>query len=93
MLPRFFEVRPELPSPRLADVPGAARAATRSLARALKPGDTVAITAGSRGISHIDTITGAVVAELQALGAQPFIVPAMGSHGGGTAEGQVELIA
>src|SRR5581483_7614658 len=93
MLPRFFEVRPELPSPRLDDVPGAARAAARSLARALKPGASVAITAGSRGISHIDTITGSVAAELQGLGAKPFIVPAMGSHGGGTAEGQSEMIA
>jgi hypothetical protein len=92
-LPRFFEVRPELPAPRLEDVPAAARGAAQALARGLKPGATVAVTAGSRGIGNIDSITGAVVAELDRLGAKPFIVPAMGSHGGGTAEGQVELIA
>jgi hypothetical protein len=92
-LPRFFEVRPELPAPRLADVPGAARDATRTLAGALRPEASVAVTAGSRGISRIDEITGSVVAELQRLGAKPFIVPAMGSHGGGTAEGQAEVIA
>ena len=92
-LPRFFEVRPELPSPRLDDVQGTARSAVQTLARGLKPGASVAITAGSRGISQIDAITGSVAAELQRLGAKPFIVPAMGSHGGGTAEGQVEMIA
>jgi hypothetical protein len=93
MLPRFLEVRPELPSPRLDDVEGTARGAAQTLARGLNPGSSVAITAGSRGISRIDAITGSVAGELQRLGMKPFIVPAMGSHGGGTADGQVELIA
>jgi hypothetical protein len=52
----------------------------------------VAISVGSRGVAQIDRLTGAVVRELAARGAQPFIVPAMGSHGGATAEGQRELL-
>ena len=58
----------------------------------LKQGDTVAITAGSRGITNIHLITKTVVDELKKLGAHPFIFPSMGSHGGATAEGQLNII-
>jgi hypothetical protein len=57
------------------------------------PGQRVALTAGSRGIDRIDQVLKACVEEVRARGAEPFIVPAMGSHGGATAEGQRELIA
>jgi hypothetical protein len=57
----------------------------------IKPGQTVAVTAGSRGIANIAVIIRATVEHFKSLGAVPFIVPAMGSHGGGTAEGQVEI--
>ena len=93
MLPRFVEVHQALPSPAEADVPGTARAAARTLATGLRPGASVAITGGSRGIARIAEITGTVVAELDALGMRPFVVPAMGSHGGATAEGQAEVLA
>jgi hypothetical protein len=53
----------------------------------------VAVTAGSRGINHINEIIRAAVGHLKQLQAQPFIVPAMGSHGGGTAEGQRGVLA
>jgi hypothetical protein len=56
-------------------------------------GSRVAVTAGSRGIANIQTILSMVVNYLQELGAKPFIVPAMGSHGGATAQGQLELLA
>lgn len=55
-------------------------------------GKKIAITAGSRGIKEIDKITLCVIKELKAAGAKPFIVPAMGSHGGATAEGQREFL-
>lgn len=55
-------------------------------------GDTVAITAGSRGIANIQFITRTVVDELKKLGARPFIFPSMGSHGGATPEGQLNII-
>ena len=53
----------------------------------IRPGMRIAITAGSRGIRNVDEITRSVVACVKARGASPFIVPAMGSHGGATAEG------
>jgi hypothetical protein len=64
-----------------------------NLGERIQPGQTVAISAGSRGIAHIARITRAAVEHVQGLGAVPFIVPAMGSHGGGTAEGQTEILA
>lgn len=54
---------------------------------------TVAVTAGSRGIANVDIITGPWLDFVKARGAAPFIVPAMGSHGGATAEGQLEVLA
>lgn len=48
----------------------------------VKKDESIAITAGSRGIAHIDIIIRSVVNELKKLGAQPFVFPAMGSHGG-----------
>ncbi|MFC1717250.1 lactate racemase domain-containing protein [Candidatus Poribacteria bacterium] len=62
------------------------------LMSAVKPGDSVAITAGSRGIANMHLILKAIVGELKAVGALPFIIPAMGSHGGATAEGQAEVL-
>ncbi len=59
----------------------------------VQPGMRIAITAGSRGIRNVDEITRSVVAYVKSRGAVPFIVPAMGSHGGATAEGQRELLA
>jgi hypothetical protein len=63
------------------------------LRRVIQPSQSVAITAGSRGIANIATILRAAVQHLHVLGAKPFLVPAMGSHGGGTAEGQSEVLA
>ena len=59
----------------------------------IRPGMRIAVTAGSRGIRNVDEITRSVAAFVKACGAEPFIVPAMGSHGGATAEGQKELLA
>ncbi|HJC46524.1 MAG TPA: nickel-dependent lactate racemase [Candidatus Lachnoclostridium pullistercoris] len=59
----------------------------------IRPGMSVAVTAGSRGIRNVDIITKAVVDEVKARGASPFIVPAMGSHGGATEEGQLAMLA
>ena len=58
----------------------------------IKPGMKIAIAVGSRGIKHLDVTVKTVVNRLNELGAKPFIVPAMGSHGGATAEGQAEVI-
>ena len=63
------------------------------LGERVRTGQSVAITAGSRGIAHINEIIKACVDHLKGLGATPFIVPSMGSHGGGTAEGQTGILA
>jgi hypothetical protein len=59
----------------------------------IQPGNSVAIAAGSRGIAHIAEILKAAVEFFKSLDARPFIFPAMGSHGGATAEGQVAVMA
>jgi hypothetical protein len=92
--PKMFRVKQELQGPMLADIPAAVRETMRSLKLAdrVKPGQTVAITSGSRGVANIDRITKAVVDELKTLGLKPFICPTMGSHGEATAEGQLKIL-
>lgn len=63
------------------------------LDKLIKSGDRIAITAGSRGISNINLITRTVIDEVIKLQGKPFIVPAMGSHGGATAKGQIDVLA
>lgn len=58
----------------------------------IKPGMEIAITVGSRGIANIPLIVKSVADEIKKRGATPFIIPAMGSHGGATAEGQKEMV-
>ncbi len=92
--PQVFRVRQTFEAPRVDDIPGEVETqlARLSLGSQIKPGQSVAISAGSRGIANIHVIIKAAVDHLKRLGAQPFIVPAMGSHGGGTAEGQRQVI-
>ncbi|MFO0817146.1 MAG: lactate racemase domain-containing protein [Pirellulales bacterium] len=92
--PRIFRVRQKFDAPRVHDIEAevAAQLTALDLSQKVQPGQTVAITAGSRGIANIHRILRAAVQHFQKLGAQPFIVPAMGSHGGGTAEGQRKVI-
>ncbi len=92
--PRIFRVRQHFTTPQLTDVAGEVQRelAKLPLAARVKPGQTVAVTAGSRGVANIAVILKAAIAHLKSLGLQPFIVPAMGSHGGGTVEGQLEII-
>ena len=59
----------------------------------LKPGAKIAVGVGSRGVANIDVAVKALIASLKELGADPFIFPAMGSHAGGTSEGQEALLA
>jgi hypothetical protein len=63
------------------------------LSSEIKPGSKIAITAGSRGITDIVAIISSLVREVKSRGGDPFIVPAMGSHGGATAEGQLQILS
>lgn len=64
-----------------------------NLGEKVKQDDSVAITGGSRGIASIDIITKTIVKKLKKIGAKPFVFPAMGSHGGATAEGQTKVLS
>ena len=93
-LPAFARVRYAPSSETLDDPVGTARAELDRLdVGDLEPGATVAIGVGSRGIHRIDDITAAAVAWADDHGLEPVIVPAMGSHGGATPEGQREVLA
>lgn len=94
-LPRVFRLQQSFDSPRLDDVAGTVKQqlSRLPLADKIKPGQTVAITAGSRGIANIAMIIKAAVDHVKLLKGVPFIVPAMGSHGGGTVEGQCKILA
>ncbi len=94
-LPKMARVRQVFDVSYVQDVPGEVRQqmATLGLAGRVRPGQRIAITAGSRGIANMAEIIATIAAEFKAVGAQPFVVPAMGSHGGATAEGQREMLA
>ena len=90
-LPKMYRVEQRFDSTHIADVEGAiaeqfARAEIEAM---LEPGRTVALAVGSRGIAHIDRIVRTAVDELKRRDVEVFIVPAMGSHGGATVEGQL----
>jgi hypothetical protein len=93
--PQFFRLRQTFARPRVEDIPATVQAelSRLNLGQKIKPGQTVAITAGSRGIANIRVILRAIVDHLKSLKSQPFLVPAMGSHGGGTVPGQLEVLS
>ena len=91
--PRVLPVRQRFDTTQVPDVAAATAQALEPLRARIRPGMTVAITAGSRGIHDKPAVVRAAGEWLRALGAEPFVVPAMGSHGGATAEGQLELLA
>lgn len=95
VLPRWARVRQRLHSAPIEDVAAAVAEQFRQPAvrDVLRPGARVALTAGSRGIDRIGEVLAATVAELRRLDADPFVVPAMGSHGGATADGQIGVLA
>ena len=92
-LPRMVRVRQTFARQRVPDIPAAVADALAGARLPVKRGDTVAVGAGSRGIANIDVVVGATVRYLRDLGARPFVFPAMGSHGGGTADGQLDVLA
>jgi hypothetical protein len=93
-LPHFARVERHRDQPTVEDVPGAAREALSAIDLSeLDAGAEVAVTAGSRGIHDVATVLHTVVSDLQERGYEPFVFPAMGSHGGATPEGQRETLA
>ncbi len=93
-LPQMVDIKQNFPHRRLEDVTGAVNQELHrsGLAERIKPGQRVGITAGSRGITNITVILAAVVEFIKSLDAQPEIIAAMGSHGGGTGDGQRQIL-
>ena len=96
VLPTVHRVRLHQPTAlAIADIAGTVQAELQKSAElaALKPQSRVAIAVGSRGIAELSTLVRATVDWLRRQGLAPFVVPAMGSHGGATAEGQAAVLA
>ena len=93
-VPALHEVAIDVPGPDPVDDAEAAAhdAVIRTLADAVRPGMTVAVGAGSRGLSRRVELLRGSISGLRSLGAEPFVVPAMGSHGGATADGQRTML-
>ena len=93
-IPRLIKVRQTFERPRIADVEAELvqkLRASGALAK-MKRGHEIAVTAGSRGITSLPLMLKVLVAEIKRVGAEPFLFPAMGSHGGATAQGQREML-
>lgn len=96
-LPKMFRVRQHFPRPKIEvdKIPDiiASLLSEDKFSSQIKPGMRIAITAGSRGVANVALITKCIADFVKLKGASPFIVPAMGSHGGATAEGQRDILA
>ncbi len=88
----FHRVRVRFDEPVLADVADATDDALARCQVRFRPGDRIAIAVGSRGLHDLTEVVGRVIAWVRRQGAVPFLVPAMGSHGGATAEGQQAVL-
>ncbi len=91
-LPKMVKVRQIFADEHLDNTAAAVRDTAAPFAAEMKAGSTAAVLVGSRGITDIDLIAKTVVEVLKEAGVKPFIIPAMGSHGGGTSEGQEEVL-
>jgi len=94
-LPKIFKIGQKLEGPHLGNLEARLNELMDQfgLSHKVKKGERIGLTAGSRGIRDKPLVLRTIVSRLRDLGAYPFIVPCMGSHGGGTAEGQVEVLA
>jgi len=94
IIPKMVKIEMHYAAPKIDDIPEAVRNELKRvhLCQLIKPEEQVAIAVGSRGIANIPLIVKTVVEEVKKAGAHPFIVPAMGSHGGATDEGQKKVL-
>ena len=93
-LPKFVKVSYEISQPHIACPREALREAlkARNILAGIQPGDSVCVACGSREIANLAEIVRALIEEIKKLGGEPFLIPAMGSHGGATAEGQRKIL-
>jgi hypothetical protein len=93
-LPKIFKIRQKIDAPRLGNIEKRVKELLDQfdLSNKVKKGERIALTAGSRGIKDKPKVLKTIIERLKDLGASPFVVPCMGSHGGATAEGQLEML-
>lgn len=91
-LPRFLRIRQNFPRTAALDIRTTLSAELKPLLARVQPGARIAVGVGSRGITNLPAIVAGVLDQLRSVGASPFIIPAMGSHGGATPEGQREVL-
>jgi len=93
-LPKMIPARQLFATDALPDVAAAVRSAIteQDISVVIKPGMRIALAVGSRGMNQLPLLVATFAAELKQCGAEPFVVPSMGSHGGATAEGQREVL-
>lgn len=94
-LPAMVKIKQHLPRPQVEDVLGKVKEELEklNLGKKICQGKRIAITGGSRGIKHIPEIYREIAGFVSEKGGRPFVISAMGSHGGGTPEGQREILA
>jgi hypothetical protein len=92
-LPPLHRLRQTYANRPAVDIPATISSEFEKLTERIRPGQSIAIGVGSRGITSILEIVHSVIGELKSRGAVPFLVPAMGSHGGATPDGQLEVLA
>jgi hypothetical protein len=93
-VPRMYRVHHRIEGPAIHDIPREVRIqlSSRNAMANIRKGQSIAVTVGSRGIVNQPLVVKTLVEELKKAGAHPFLIPAMGSHGGATAEGQIEIL-
>ena len=91
-IPDVVKIRQSLPRPLLEPTKLTRTLSDREIGTIVRPGESIAVAVGSRGIADQSDVVSQLVDSLHAAGADPFIVPAMGSHGGATAKGQEDLL-
>jgi hypothetical protein len=91
-LPGVTPIRRRFDAPRVEDVPGALAGRLAAREHAVRAGERIAVAVGSRGIANLVELVAGVVRWIDARGAEAFLVPAMGSHGGATAAGQRDVL-
>lgn len=93
-IPQMVRIRQKFDGTKVDDYLGALREELKKPGAidSVKPGQRVAVAVGSRGVAHIAEFTRTTIDALKEAGAEPFIVPCMGSHGGATAAGQIEVL-
>ncbi len=93
-LPKMIRIKQKFDERFLEDIPGeiSAQVSRLNLSQTIKPGQTVALACSGRGVADYGPIVHSVVSNLKAIGLKPFLIPAMGSHGSATAEGQKHVL-